>query len=233
MPLPANWTSGQEFTASAENAVEIAVNANTSAISAIQDSQLWGMLSTPPTSGWSGVNLGSNTGATDNGYQLLTVANSSGVDVKLWVRSLSPTSNYTASAYIDPTYFTPISSQYSGYGVCLRESSSGKFITLGILDASSASASINTMVSEWTGATGPASHIASTTAPTVWPPMWGIVDDGTNHTFRWSYNGLDWTTTLTQSRTAFLTAADQVGIFCWNSQATPMNVRLRSLTGVS
>ena len=187
----------------------------------------------PPTTGWTDVNLGTDTVVADLGAQLMTVAARSGLgNWALRVRTLSPASNYTAEFRLD--YTPPISStqgSFYGFGVVLRESSSGKIVTFAVGDNSSGNSLIALSVTSWNGPTGSSSSIYTDEEPVAYfPNWWRIRDDGTNRYFEYSLNRLEWITALSHGRTTFITP-DQIGFAVWNVGTLPtIKCRVPSLS---
>lgn len=206
------------------NAVGAAINANTAAIASLSKGPV------PPESGWSNINIGTDSGATDNGHQLLSVAGNTGVNTILRVRALSPASTYTATFFVDPISPPNAAGSRWLYGTCLRQSSGGKIITFGTGDISTSVSSPSISAGQWVGPTAHSTWPQQANAD-LRPSWWRIKDTGTNHVFSYSHNGLDWVAVHSQSRTAYLTA-DEIGFFCWNGLGSgiPMAVRLRSFT---
>lgn len=191
-----------------------------------------GYFTKPPSSSWSWVNQGGATTATELGGERLT-APSSTRNWRLRTRSLSPTSNYTATAYVESTAATAASTWWSGIG--LRNSSSSSFIMFGAYGDSTAG---RLVISRWTNST---TFSANSATPFVYQLAAGVIpnwlrirDDGTNRYFEYSHNGVDWAPpVLTESRTAFITP-DQ---FCFGADnegtGSDIIVRLRSLAGIA
>lgn len=181
----------------------------------------------PPSSGLSTV--GTGTFSSDKGDRLLSQPSTSGDSFSVEYKALSPTSNYTARAYIDFTLNPKENAQRAG--LALRESSSGKLISWGLTNVS-----------------GQAYRAVKFNSPTSWSadyytlalsdnlggfPNWlQIRDDGTNRYFEYSLNGLDWVTAFSVGRTDFMTP-DQIGWGAsWNggSKPYPDKIRCRSLS---
>ena len=173
-----------------------------------------------------------DTAVEDRGTQLMTVAARSGTgNWALRVRTLSPASNYTAEFRLD--YTPPITSttgSFYGFGVVLRESSSGKIITFAVGDNSSGNSLIALSVTSWNGPTGGSTTIYTDEEPVAYfPNWWRIRDDGTNRYFEYSMNKLEWITPLSHGRTTFLTP-DQIGLAAWNVGSLPaLKLRCSSL----
>src|SRR5262245_10148368 len=86
---------------------------------------------TPPTSGWSWVNQGGATVASDAYGELLTWPNSGVNNWRLRVRSITHSSAYSVTARLD-TVWSRITSGSIYSGLVLRDSASGKFVALGL-----------------------------------------------------------------------------------------------------
>lgn len=189
-----------------------------------------GYFTKPPSSSWSWVNQGGASTATELGGERIT-APSSTRNWRLRVRSLSPSSNYTATAY---TEVAGASANSWWAGLILRNSSSGSLIHFG----SSYQSGVNTFaVTRWTNATtfSANSFVVASTAmigPAM-PNWWKLRDDGTNRYFEYSLNGIDWMPIFSESRTAFITP-DQFGIGINNEgSGADVQLRLRSLAGIA
>lgn len=184
----------------------------------------------PPTTGWTTVGASGSFSA-DKGGRVLSRPSTSGDSLTVEYRTLSPTSNYTLTAYIEASLNPKDNGQRSGIG--LRESSSGKVITWG----PGVITGTGFRVCEWSSLTG-TSDVSSVSLSDsgVFHPIrwWRIRDNGTSRFFEFSYNGLDWIIAYTTTRTNFITA-DQV---CWGaswnggSKPNPDLHRLRSLSVV-
>jgi hypothetical protein len=190
----------------------------------------------PSTSGWTGYNLGSNTATADHGHQLLTVASDASPNLRGRVRTLSPSSNYTAEFRLDAVYpITPTTASYWFYGIILVDSATGKTILFGVGDMSAASANIVMTVAQWGTATGGSAATAYSAAFTTgsFPQWWRIRDDNTNRYYEYSYNRLDWRTAYTETRTTYITP-NQIG-YAVMSTATSLTgiLRVRSIDGIS
>lgn len=193
----------------------------------------------PPSSGWSTTTLGTATFAADRGGRLLTCPTSSqtaSATARLEYRSLSPTSNYTATWYFD---LPILPHRITRYGAVLRESSSGKFIVWGNMNYydGSSYAWNNSVLIKYTNTT-----TISSESVLGYPPLDGggmpqwfrIRDDNTNRYYETSLNGLDWATLSSEARTTFLTA-DQIGWgmdFAVSSPTRTTTLRLRSFSVV-
>jgi hypothetical protein len=186
-------------------------------------------LTDPPSTSWSWVNQGTASTATEYGGERVTAPTSTR-NWRMRVRTLTPSSNYTAAAYVEATGAT--ATQWLA-GIILRDSASGSFITFG--PAWSATAILG--VYRWTNSTTvSATSIQQTGYQLVGGsvPQWlRIRDDGSNRYFDYSHNGVDWTTAFSEGRTAFITP-NQFGIGISNeASGSDCVFRLRSLTGIS
>lgn len=162
----------------------------------------------PPTSGWSTTTLGSATFAADKSGRLLTIPDASGANFRVEYRTLTPTSNYTFTIYIEPSFYN---SNYCLGGIFLRQSSDGKMVQFGpVVNGTSFG------IQSWK-ITSPTAYSTQygagwNMATGLWeaPHWFRFRDDGTNRHAEFSNNGLDWITYHSVGRTDFLTA-DQVG----------------------
>lgn len=174
----------------------------------------------PPNTGWSYTTLGSATFTQDKDARLLTIPSASGDNWRIEYEALSPTSNYVYVAYIESSAITAAN---WNSGIILRDSSSGKFVSL----------NVNNNASGWYFAAqkwNSPSSISAQYTQSFFPilPNWlRIRDDGTNRYFEFSYNGVDWITLYSVSRTDFITP-NQAGWGGSNSTGLLGYVRLRS-----
>jgi len=191
-----------------------------------------GWMTAPPSSGWSWVNQGGASVAADADAILLT-APSSTRNWRLRTRTLSPSSNYTATAFVEAAGTSGVTAWWTG--IVLRNSSSGSFIHFGPQNNATTGATLG--VTRWTNTT---TFRANSAVPAVYAlpggcmPNWlRIRDDGSNRYFEFSHNGVDWNLAFSEGRTAFITP-DQ---FCLgaNNEATGADckIRLRSLSGIA
>lgn len=199
------------------------------------DSQLAGY-TLPPSSGWSWYNQGSASVATDHGHQVLTLPSDVSLNLRGQVRTLSPSSNYTAEFRLDAVYPTSTTNSiYWFFGIILVDSGTGKTILFGAGDLSSASAAVSITVANYGSATGTAASIPYATAVTTGPlpQWWRIRDNGTTRFYEYSFNRFDWVTAYSEGRTTYITA-NQIGYAAINT-ATSLTgtLRVRSLNGIS
>ncbi|TDK88805.1 hypothetical protein EUA02_25715 [Mycobacterium paragordonae] len=193
-----------------------------------------GYLTKPPSSGWSWVNQGTATTATELGGERIT-APSSTRNWRMRVRSLSPTSNYSARCYVEVAA-KPTDAWFTG--LVLRDTVTQSFITFGVgLVSSPAGYNAHLGVNRWASSTtfnSESWHQTSYLLPGGAIPQWlGISDDGTNRYFQFSHNGVDWITAFSESRAAYFTP-NQFGFGASNEgSGADLVIRLRSLSGIS
>ncbi|AXF51526.1 hypothetical protein CONSTELLA_36 [Mycobacterium phage Constella] len=183
----------------------------------------------PPASSWSTNTLGTATVTADKDGRLFTIPSSGGLlTPRIEYRTLSPTSNYTVTARIEPADFARSEGQ-SYSGLILRHGSSSNTIIFGYMVY--AGQVNNLIVTQGNSGNLIGSHY--TYAPVDrFPgfPRWlRVRDDATNRYYEFSINGIDWVEFYSGSRTNYITP-DQVG---WGgSQSTSLTrslvVRLRS-----
>lgn len=181
----------------------------------------------PPSTGWSTVNLSTDMFANHLDGALLTTASAGSDNWRLRVRPLSPSSNYTAQFYLDPSF---VDAGTWRSGIVLRNSSSGSFVALYFLRSSG---SYSVTVDKWTAAgTFGSTYVTSGVFNSV--PRWlRFRDDGTNRYAEYSYNAVEWITAHSVGRTDFITP-DQIGWGASNTSTTKTGyLRLRSLNGVT
>jgi hypothetical protein len=179
-----------------------------------------------PTSGWTTSLGGSSTVAANKDGRLFTVPSVAGVNWRLEYRTLSPTSNYTFTVYIESALYQSV----EGYGaLILRNSSSGSFIVFGHAVVSPNGFQLASV--KYTNTTTGVAVYASQTYVTLpgGQPNWlRVRDDGTNRFFEYSYNGgVDWQLHYSTGRTDFITP-DQIGWGAHASGGQTNYARLRS-----
>ena len=189
----------------------------TSGMASQDDGSVWNMLPfnrmKPPSSGdFTWVNQGTATVADTCGMMVLTTPSvSSGENLRLLVKS-APSAPYTITACILPQ--SPIytsSGYYAQFGVCWRDSSSGKIITYGW-----GMQNYPTYFSydQWTNYTTISGNQFQYPCP-MFVPLWiRMTDNGTTRLVEIAgSDGVAFTPVHSpQDRTTFLTA-DQVGVF--------------------
>jgi hypothetical protein len=191
-----------------------------------QDSGLaWDMMPywrmTPPASGdFTWINQGSSTVADAKGMMVLTPQSvASGDNLRMLVKSALATPYEITVAMLAQSSHYPQTSGISQYGICWRESGSGKVITFGFGDQSY---SLILAYTQWANATTPTNQFWWA-APRGFPQWLRFADDGTNRTVKISNDGVTFEPIMApQGRTVYLTA-DQVGVFAnsWKNTYTP------------
>jgi len=159
-------------------------------------------------SNFTAVNQGTST-LTDynSGGLLLFVPGPSATSVRFYKRA-APTPAYTLTAQI-PRWIMPRDvglDQGSTFGIGLRDASGVKLLLL------SFAVSGQICVSKMTSPTVWDSDVAAIEIG-ISSPLWlQIEDNTTNHIFRYSVDGQNWLTLLTQSRTNWLATPDEIGL---------------------
>lgn len=186
----------------------------------------WGPLNrfTTPSAGASTTTLGTASFASDKGSRLLTLPSAAGFNWRIEYNTLSPSSGYTATAFIE-TSCVPAQSLQSS--MVLLNSSSGSFVSFGPEFISSGWA---LFASKWNSATSfNNNYVGVAIANLLTMPNWlRVVDDGTTRYFQYSFNGVDWILLTSVARTDFVTP-DSIGWGGSNSNGSTALLRLRSL----
>jgi hypothetical protein len=174
--------------------------------------------------------LGTTTFAADkDGYLMTAPASGAANDVlRIQYRTLSPTSNYTATFCID---WLPATVQNNALAIAIGDGT--KWITFGMQRDTGG---MVIRVLQMTNATTFGSNVFDMTAigsaPYLTARWWRIRDNGTSHFFGLSLNGIDWVEPYSQSRTAFLTPS----VIGWGANVYgsgyTIQARLRSLSVV-
>ncbi|AXN50929.1 hypothetical protein MMRN_38330 [Mycobacterium marinum] len=196
-----------------------------------------GYFTAPPSSGWSAVNAGSTTWAANKDAMLFTAPSDGTGSYHLQVRTLTPSSNYTARFNVELTAMDAASTDAWAMGIVLRESSSGKFVTLELVVSSSAFGSGALLrAAKWTNTSTFSAAYKSRYVQFLSGgiPNWvQFRDNGTTRFIEYSHNGVDYQTLYSGGRTDFCTP-DQIGVGVFNANTGYTNyLRLRSLDGVS
>lgn len=185
----------------------------------------------PPSASWTTTTLGSSTIAADKGGRLLTMVSAAGDNWRAEYRTLSPTSNYSLTAYLE---HGSVYADSSYAGIFLRLNSSGAFIVFGPDMVVTSSGAPRLRAMKWTNATTFSADYGTPRfgyqlSGGVIPKWFRIRDNATNRFFEYSQNGIDWVlfTTTSILRTDFITP-DQVGWGGSNSSGSNGFVRLRS-----
>jgi len=192
---------------------------------------LWDMMAlnrmTPPASAdFTWVNQGTSAVADSKGMMVLSPAGvASGESIRALVKTApgTPYEITVAMLALSPSYTT--ATAIAQYGVCWRESGSGKLLLYG---PGIGSYPCYFDYTQMTSATAVSSNILQASLPQNGLVWIRFADDGTYRTVKVSGNGCDWElVAAAQTRTTFLTA-DQVGVFA-NSYKTG-NVLPRSIS---
>lgn len=183
-------------------------------------------LADPPTTGLTAYGAG-GTITTDGDSRLLTTTGTNSVAFGEYA-TLSPTTNYTARAYIDSAIILSVTVPGIRLGLAVFDSAGTKAISWGLNNTTSLD-----MV-HWANTTSPTDvYTKALNASSLYavPNWFQIRDDGTNLNYEFSYNGLDWILATSEARTSFLTAAKVGFLAYWNltGQTQSLKVRLRSL----
>jgi hypothetical protein len=167
---------------------------------------------TPPVSGdFTWVNQGTSTVAATKGMMVVTSQSSASVDSLRLLVKTAPATPYTITVCILPQSPTYANSSLVGqYGICWRDSGSGKIITYGW---GLTNYPTTFSYSQWTNYTTLSANQFQYSVPAQCPFWIRFSDDGTYRTVELSGDGVGWAlVSPAQGRTVFLTA-DQVGLF--------------------
>jgi hypothetical protein len=180
----------------------------------------------PPTFGSATApSTGSATFSANKGDRLVQVTGSGSGD-GLWLEydTLSPTSNYTITAFIEESF---VIATHTYCGIAIGQASTGEWIVFG----PSYNSGIQLIYTEWdtvNDSTRTSQGVMTENDLDDMPNWLRIRDDNTNRYFEFSYNGLDWLELWSHARTTFLTA-DRVGWGMHSDNNTSGNYcRLRS-----
>jgi hypothetical protein len=183
---------------------------------------LWDMMPlarmTPPASAdFTWVNQGSSTVTDTKGMMVLAPAGvASGENVRALVKT-APSTPYeitVAMLALSPPYTT--ATAMAQYGVCWRESGSGKLLLYGW---GMASYPTTFNYTQMTNPTTVSTNVLQASIAAYGPCWIRFADDGVNRTVKVSWDGFNFVpVAAAQGRTVFLTA-DQVGVFA-NSYKT-------------
>jgi hypothetical protein len=160
---------------------------------------------------WAWINQGTaSVDTTRGGITLLALA-AAGSSPKVR-KTAAPSVPYVVTTYSIPNLMR---TAFMSYGLCFRESSSGKSATLTIYS----DGTLITWASQ-TYTTGPVFAANYVTGTLHEVPRWlRIADDNTNRIVSISYNGINFITLHSIGRTDHITA-DEVGFFVDSNQAT-------------
>lgn len=164
-------------------------------------------LTQPSNSGFSWVNQG-GASLTDNTTYLTLAGAASGAGASLTLRvKTAPTGAYTLIAYLQPLM---VQKAFQSYGLCFRESSTGKIAIIDILAAAATGMPV-IRSSKFTSATAFSADYTTIGVPQMYR-WFKIADDTTNRKVSFSADGSNWIQLHSVSRTDFLTGgADQIG----------------------
>jgi hypothetical protein len=186
-----------------------------------------GIATTPPSSSWTTTTLGSATIAADRDGRLNTCPSAAGDNWRIEYRTLSPTSNYTFTAYLESAQYH---SNFAKAAIILRNSTSGNFVIFGHSYDSGSYGGYGIQTVKYSSPTvGIAIYNSQSIAqlPYGLPKWLRIRDDGTNRIFEFSDNGLNWMLHYSVGRTDYITP-DQIGWGVNNSSGQTNYARLRS-----
>ena len=181
-------------------------------------------LTPPSSSSFTWVNQGTATVTDTKGMMVLvTPSVSSGENLRCLVKS-TPSTPYTITVCIlpqSPTFTT--TGTYAQFGMCWRDSSSGKIITYG-WGVNSSGYPLTFSYDQWTTYTTISANQFQYTAP-IFAPMWiRLSDDGTYRLAEISSDGFNFVPVHSAiDRTTFITP-DQVGVFA-NSWKTSNGIQ--------
>lgn len=235
---------GHEGTTAASHASASGINAILTAGSLnrfLQDCNgVWGYDSQPPlgklvdtdgktlltTSDFSWVNQGTATVTDQNGTIIIDAPAASGENCRVQVRT-APATTYSVIAAFQHCGLGETSSAQN-FGLCLRQSTSGKFYGLAYGANGSGANAFASAVYKFTNATTFSTNLLARTSnlhrmPYLWMKM---TDDGTNLLFSMSSDGVNWIQIASEARGSFMTlnggvtGPDQVGFYLNNHGTT-------------
>ena len=175
----------------------------------------WGPLfplTVPPTTGWSWVNQGSSTINVAKGGIYMQQPPGAGNNVSLYMRSI-PTAPYTITAALLPLLYDI---NYTGAGIALRDSASSKIIVFRLTYTDSLM-----QVQRYSDASTYVSTSISVNTQLGRHVLWlRVENDSTDLKFSISADGQNWIEILSESNTAYLASADEIGFFAYANNAT-------------
>ncbi len=182
----------------------------------------------PSMSDLTWVNQGSATGTNNATFLQLDAPASATSNIRALVQS-TPSTPYTLTALL---HFDLSATGDSMAGMCLRESSSGKFLTINLLYDSANTYYLQAR--KWDSATSSNSVIANAVFDQFSPGSLylRITNNATNITFQWSHNGMNFSTLGSIGSTAFGTH-NQWGIFANSENSLALSVGCSILTSGS
>jgi hypothetical protein len=206
-----------------------------------QDSNgLWGYTSQPPlgklvasngstlltTSDFTWVNQGGATGTDQNGTILLDAPAAAGESARI-LKLASPSAPWTLIAAFQCCAVFE-SGSYQNFGLCARQSTSGKFYAAAFGGASGSNGFMHA-VYKFTNATTYSADLLSRVFTMInGPYLWiKLQDDNTNFKVSVSNDGVNWIQTASEARGTFLTlnggvtGPDEIGFYV-NNQGTSL-----------
>lgn len=196
-----------------------------------------------PSSSWTAVNMQSGASwAADKDAMLFTVPSTGSSDAWQYQYRSYPTPPFTLTAYIDVAFTgqTIPSATSAKFGIVTSDGT--KLIAVGP-QFFNGSPSSPFLANGWSVGGMKFNSTTSFSAAyntNLWPvtfagrlPRWyRYTDDGTNITWKYSLNGIDWVTVGTEARTTFLTPS-RIGVAANNFTGDAALLRVRSWNGVA
>ena len=176
-----------------------------------------------PAAGTGTTTLGPATFTSDRDDRVLTAPSVTGPQWWVEYQALSPTTNYTVTAYL--TQNLPTANYLLG-GLFVRNSASGKMISFGPAFSSQLLLAAYKVDTETSG--GPPSYATTSMTPASMPNWYRIRDDGTNRYYEYSYDGWSWYKLTSTLRTDYITP-DQFGFGADYQAPGTLTLRCRSL----
>jgi len=171
-------------------------------------------LTPPDDTGFSWVNQGSSTLTTTKDAIVLRGAAVGNVNNLVARVKATPATPYTITAFL---LGNPLAKPFLSYGLCVRESTSGKVIGFRASGGSPSSLSVTTYTTATSALANPLQipiHAAI--------PWWRISDDGTTRTYAFSMDGQTWTTVYSEPRATFI-VPNQIGFMADTQNQTGPN----------
>ncbi len=222
--LPAAGTSGNVYVCTD---IDLILRDNGTSWDRIHIGSEGGIATAPPTSSWTTTTLGSATIAASLDGRLNTCPSAAGDNWRIEYRTLSPTSNYTFTVFLESLLYH---SNLCKTAIILRNGTSGNFISFGLSYDTGSFGGYGIQTIKYSNpTTGIAIYSSQSAAqlPFGLPKWLRIRDDGTNRFFEFSDNGIDWMLHYSVGRTDYITP-DQIGWGTDNSSGQTIKARLRS-----
>lgn len=180
-----------------------------------------------PSADWSTTTLDTATVAADKGTRLMTVPPVATTIPRIEYRTLSATSNYTATVNIEPSIMNTAGSVLQG--IFVRNSATGAAIFWGT-GSNSFGNFLHLDLCSSTAVTSTYSYFNLATVLSGTPKWYRIRDNNVNRYYEFSCNGLDWIPYYNHAR-ATGTTPDQVGWGGVNqSNGSTIYIRLRGFS---